>query len=217
MSRIEVSWFGALCDDDYEFLGVPEDRLKSSYPHCADIVLTADQLGYDNILLPSGYTLGIDTIAFASAIAPQVKRMQLLAAVRMGEMWVPQLARQLATIDQMLDGRLTINIISSDIPGEKLESEPRYKRTQEWMFVLRELLNGNSCQLPRGLPQPGARTGAYPHRVRHLPPVLLRRLLPSREGHRGPVRRRVPDLAGHRCRSQGNSRGHARARYVIRP
>ena len=146
MSRVEISWFGALCDDDYEFLGVPEDRLRSSYPHCANIVLTADRLGYDNILLPSGYTLGIDTIAFASAIAPQVKKMQLLTAVRMGEMWVPQLARQLATIDQMLDGRLTINIISSDIPGEKLESEPRYKRTQEWMYVLRELLNGNAIE-----------------------------------------------------------------------
>lgn len=141
---IEVSWFGALCDDDYEFLGVPEERLMSSYGHCADIVRTADELGYDNILLPSGYTLGIDTVAFAAAVAPQVKRMQLLAAVRMGEMWVPQLARQLATIDQMLNGRLTINIISSDIPGEKLESEPRYKRTQEWMYVLRELLNGNA-------------------------------------------------------------------------
>lgn len=144
MSRVEISWFGALCDDDYEFLGVPEDRLKSSYRHCADIVLTADRLGYDNILLPSGYTLGIDTVAFASAVAPQVQQMQLLTAVRMGEMWVPQLARQLATIDQMLQGRLTINIISSDIPGEKLESAPRYQRTREWMYVLRELLNGNS-------------------------------------------------------------------------
>ena len=68
--------------------------------------------------------------------------MQLLTAVRMGEMWVPQLARQLATLDQMLDGRLTINIISSDIPGEVLGSGPRYQRTLEWMQVLRTLLNG---------------------------------------------------------------------------
>ena len=141
---VEISWFGALCDDDYEFLGVPEQARLSSYPHCSDIVLTADRLGFDNILLPSGYTLGIDTVAFASAVAPQVKQMQLLTAVRMGEMWVPQLVRQLATLDHMLDGRLTINIISSDIPGEKLESEPRYQRTREWMSVMRELLNGNA-------------------------------------------------------------------------
>ncbi len=24
---VEISWFGALCDDDYEFLGVPETSL----------------------------------------------------------------------------------------------------------------------------------------------------------------------------------------------
>lgn len=138
---MEVSWFGALCDDDYEFLGVPNPELASSYEHSRDIVLTADRNGFDNILLPSGYQLGIDTVAFASAVAPQVEQMRLLVAVRMGEMWVPQLARQLATIDQMLGGRLTINIISSDIPGEKLESAPRYQRTLEWMQVLRLLLN----------------------------------------------------------------------------
>jgi alkanesulfonate monooxygenase SsuD/methylene tetrahydromethanopterin reductase-like flavin-dependent oxidoreductase (luciferase family) len=34
-------------------------------------------------------------------------------------MWPPQLARQLATIDQMLGGRLTVNIISSDLPGRR--------------------------------------------------------------------------------------------------
>lgn len=137
----EISWFGALCDDDYELLGQPDPALSSSYTHCRDITLTADRLGFDNILLPSGYTLGIDTIAFASAVAPQVQQMQLLTAVRMGEMWVPQLARQLATIDHMLGGRLTINIISSDIPGESLHRDPRYQRTLEWMKVLRALLN----------------------------------------------------------------------------
>jgi alkanesulfonate monooxygenase len=60
----------------------------------------------------------------------------------MGEMWPPQLARQLATIDEMLNGRLTINIISSDRPGEQLESAPRYRRTLEIMRVLRDLLDG---------------------------------------------------------------------------
>ena len=141
---IEISWFGALCDDDYEFLGVEDPALKSSWQHCRDIVLTADRNGYDNILLPSGYTLGIDSVAFAGGIAPLVEQIQLLLAVRMGEMWLPQLARQLATIDQMVGGRLTINIISSDMPGQQLESAPRYRRTIEWMQVLRQLLNGES-------------------------------------------------------------------------
>ncbi|NNE75138.1 MAG: LLM class flavin-dependent oxidoreductase [Acidimicrobiales bacterium] len=141
---VEVAWFAALCDDDYEFLGVPEPKRLSSWPHCRDIALTADRNGFDNILLPSGYALGIDSVAFGAALAPLVERMKLLLAVRMGEMWLPQLARQLATIDQMLGGRLTINIISSDLPGQALESEPRYQRTREYMQVLRSLLDGES-------------------------------------------------------------------------
>ncbi len=143
----EISWFGALCDDDYEFLGVDNLALRSSWEHCRDIVLKADANGFDNILLPSGYELGIDSVAFAAAVAPQVRDMRLLLAVRMGEMWLPQLARQLATIDRMLDGRLTINIISSDLPGQALESAPRYRRTLEYMHTLRSLLNGDPVKI----------------------------------------------------------------------
>jgi len=138
----EISWFAALCDDDYEFLGVPDPTLLSSWEHCRDIALTADRNGFDNILLPSGYTLGIDSVAFASGLAPLVEQIHLLLAVRIGEMWLPQLARQLATLDQMVGGRLTINIISSDLPGQTLESEARYRRTVESMHALRQLLNG---------------------------------------------------------------------------
>lgn len=140
----EISWFSALCDDDYEFLGVPDPMLRSSWEHCRDIVLQAEAGGFDNILLPSGYELGIDTTAFAAGIAPMLKRMRLLMAIRIGEMWPPQLARQIATIDQMLGGRLTINIISSDMPGQKLASAPRYGRTLEAMLILKAMLNGES-------------------------------------------------------------------------
>jgi alkanesulfonate monooxygenase len=142
VNRCEVSWFAALCDDDYEFLGVPDPLLQSSWAHCRDIVLQAESLGFDNILLPSGYALGLDTTAFAAAIATWVRRIRLLMAVRIGEAWPPQLVRQIATLDQMLGGRLTVNIISSDLPGETLASAPRYARTVEAMSILRTLLDG---------------------------------------------------------------------------
>jgi alkanesulfonate monooxygenase len=140
----EISWFGALCDDDYEFLGVTDPALASSWEHCSDIVRAAERNGFDNVLLPSGYSLGIDSTAFAAAIATHTEHIDLLLAVRMGEMWLPQLARQLASIDQFANGRLCINVISSDIPGQELDSAPRYRRTREWMQVLRRLLDGES-------------------------------------------------------------------------
>ena len=73
-----------------------------------------------------------------------LKRLALLMAVRIGETWPPQLARQIATIDRMLGGRLRVNIISSDMPGETLASAPRYARTVEAMHILKVLLNGES-------------------------------------------------------------------------
>lgn len=140
---VEISWFSALCDDDYDYLGETDPSLLSSYEHCRDIVLLADRHSYDSILLPSGYALGIDGATFAAGVAPLLQQqLHLLLAVRCGEMWVPQLARQLASLDQMLRGKLSVNIISSDLPGESLESAPRYRRTLEVMDALRALLNG---------------------------------------------------------------------------
>lgn len=152
MAPCEISWFSALCDDDYEFLGQPDPMLRSSWEHCRNIVTSAEEGGFDNVLLPSGYALGIDTTAFAAAIAAQVRRIRLLMAVRIGEMWPAQLARQIATIDQILGqgsggqangrGRLNINIISSEMPGEKLDGPSRYERTTEAITILRTLLSG---------------------------------------------------------------------------
>ncbi|MEC7962122.1 MAG: alkanesulfonate monooxygenase, partial [Pseudomonadota bacterium] len=34
LDAAEVSWFAALCSDDYQFLGVPEGDLRSSLSHC---------------------------------------------------------------------------------------------------------------------------------------------------------------------------------------
>ena len=143
----EIAWFSALCDDDYEFLGVPDPELRSSWEHCRDIVLTADRNGFDNVLLPSGYELGIDSVAFAGGIAPMTEQIKLLLAVRVGEMWIPQLARQIASLDHMCGGRLNINIISSDMPGQRLDSAPRYQRTRETMAALRTLLNGDRLEM----------------------------------------------------------------------
>ena len=82
----EVSWFAPICSDDYEYLGVPDKRLKSTFAHTSEILLTADKLGYRNILCPSSYQVGQDTLTFASAVAPMTRNINLLTAVRCGEL-----------------------------------------------------------------------------------------------------------------------------------
>jgi len=48
------------------------------------------------------------------------------------------LARTISTIDHILKGRLTINIISSNLPGENLDSAARYQRSREVIEILKQ-------------------------------------------------------------------------------
>ena len=138
LTGAEVSWFAPICSDDYEFLGVPENKYKSDFAHTSEILLTADKLGYRNILCPSSYQVGQDTWTFASAVAPQTENINLLAALRCGEVYPPMLARAIASLDHVLEGRLTINIISSNMPGENMESADRYQRSREVIEILKQ-------------------------------------------------------------------------------
>lgn len=138
LKAVEVSWFSALCSDDYEYLGVPDPALKSSWAHCRDILLEAEQQGFRNILCPSSYQVGQDTLSFVAGCAPLTTSINMLAAVRCGEMQPIMLARTIATLDHMLEGRLTINIISSDFPGEVADSAYRYQRSREVVQILKQ-------------------------------------------------------------------------------
>lgn len=134
----EVSWFAALCSDDYAYLGVPDGALRSSWEHCRDIVQRAEAHGFRNILCPSSYQVGQDVLAFVAACAPVTDRINLLAAIRCGELHPVMLARTVATLDHMLRGRLTLNVISSDFPGEVADSAFRYRRSHEVVQILRQ-------------------------------------------------------------------------------
>jgi alkanesulfonate monooxygenase len=134
----EVSWFAPLCSDDFQFLGVPDGGLRSSFANTSRIALRAQALGFRNILCPSSYQVGQDTLTFAAAMAPQMTSMNLLAAIRCGEVHPAMLARTVATLDHILQGRLTLNVISSDFPGEVADSAYRYLRSHEVVEILKQ-------------------------------------------------------------------------------
>jgi len=134
----EVSWFAPLCDGDDDFLGNRNPVYKSNWENTSNIVKTADKLGFRNILCPSSYQVGQDTLSFVAGMASLTKQINFLAAVRCGEIHPPMLARTIATLDHMLKGRLTINIISSDLPGNQLSSQERYFRSREVIEILKQ-------------------------------------------------------------------------------
>lgn len=134
----EVAWFDDLCGGDTAFLGTVDPTRRSNFAHCSDIMERADRLGFKNILLPTSYVVGQEVIPFAAAMAPSVKNINMLAAIRTGEIHPPMLARHLATLDHILEGRLTVNIINSDLPGLKEDSDMRYRRCGEVIEILKQ-------------------------------------------------------------------------------
>ena len=138
LDGIEISWFAPLCDGDDDFLGNRNPAYKSSWQNTASIVKIADKLGYRNVLCPSSYQVGQDTLSFVAGMAPLTQQINFLAAIRCGEIHPPMLARTIATLDHMLKGRLTLNIISSDLPGTELNSSDRYQRSREVIKILKQ-------------------------------------------------------------------------------
>ena len=139
----EISWFAPICDGDDQFLGVRDERFKSSWENTSQIIKTADTLGYSNVLCPSSYQIGQDPLTYISAMANLTKNINFLAAIRSGEIHPPMLARSIATLDHILKGRLTINIISSDLPGTLMPSKERYERSREVIQILKQAWNQN--------------------------------------------------------------------------
>lgn len=134
----EVAWFDDLCGGDTAYLGTLDPDRRSNYAHCADIMLTADRLGFENILLPTSYIVGQEVLPFAGAMAPQVENISMLAAIRTGEIHPPMLARHIATLDHLTRGKLAINIINSDLPGLREDHELRYQRCEEVIEILKQ-------------------------------------------------------------------------------
>ncbi len=134
----EVSWFDDIIGGDTEYLGVLDPERRSSFDHCKKIALAAEKHGFKSILLPTAFTVGQDVLTFAAGLAPFTKEISLLAAIRTGEVHPPMLARAIASLDHMLEGRLILNIINSDLPGLKEHPDLRYRRCNEVIEILKQ-------------------------------------------------------------------------------
>ncbi len=138
LSGAEIAWFAPICNGDTDYLGTMPNHYRSNWDNAFTILRRADALGYRNILCPSSYQVGQDTWTFAASVAPLTQQINLLPAIRCGEVHPAMLARAVATLDHILRGRLTLNIISSNQPGENLPSAARYQRSREVISILKQ-------------------------------------------------------------------------------
>jgi alkanesulfonate monooxygenase len=134
---LEISWFAPSCWGDTARLGVDDPTRRATFAYNAQVIRRVDGLGFRNVLIPSSYVPGMDPWTLAAALGPDLRTTRLLPAVRVGEFDPPMFARAAKALQQAMDGRLTINIISSERAGETLGSTERYERTAEAMALLK--------------------------------------------------------------------------------
>ena len=111
----EISWFAPICDGDDDFLGNRNPLYKSSWRTLVKSFKLQKNLDIRMFLCPSSFQVGQDSLSFVAAMSNLTKDINFLPAVRCGEIHPPMLTRTVATIDHMVKGRLTLNIISSNL------------------------------------------------------------------------------------------------------
>ncbi|WP_260955892.1 dimethylsulfone monooxygenase SfnG [Pseudomonas citri] len=110
----------------------------------------AEEAGFDYALTQIRFTAGYgaeyqhESVAFSHALLAATTRLKVIAAVLPGP-WTPSvLAKQIATIDNLTNGRVAINVVSGWFKGEFtaigepwLEHDERYRRSEEFISALK--------------------------------------------------------------------------------
>jgi alkanesulfonate monooxygenase len=105
-------------------------------------VRTLEEAGYDYTLLPYGSN-SADSFVVASAVGQLTERIKPIVAVRPNTAFPLVVAQQLATLDQLTEGRAVVHLISGGNDAEQarqgdyLPKNRRYARTSEFVDLLR--------------------------------------------------------------------------------
>ena len=110
----------------------------------------AEDSGFDYALSQIRFTAGYgaefqhEPVAFSHALLAATKKLKVIAALLPGP-WNPAVAaKQIATISQLTEGRVAVNIVSGWFRGEFtaigepwLDHDERYRRSEEFIRALR--------------------------------------------------------------------------------
>lgn len=105
--------------------------------------------GFDATLLPYGSNTA-DSFVLASAVGQLSQRLEPIVAVRPNTVFPTVAAQQLATLDQLTEGRAMVHLISGGNDAEQarqgdyLNKAQRYSRTSEFIDILRRSWTENA-------------------------------------------------------------------------
>ncbi|CAB5688362.1 Alkanesulfonate monooxygenase [Delftia tsuruhatensis] len=147
----EIFWF-LPTSGDTRYLGTSDFGRAPTNAYMRQIAVTAEQLGYDGLLIPTGSSC-LDPWVVASSLVPVTQRIKLLVALRTSLGAPVSSARQAATLDQALGGRLLLNVVPGGdatelaADGVFLDHDERYAYADEFLTIWRRLLSGETVDL----------------------------------------------------------------------
>ncbi|MFC3059139.1 FMNH2-dependent alkanesulfonate monooxygenase [Paenirhodobacter populi] len=143
----DIFWF-LPTSGDTRYLGKSDFGREPTNAYMRDIAVTAERLGYDGLLIPTGASCQDPWVTAASLIS-QTSRIKLLVALRTSIMGPTASARQAATLDQALGGRLLLNVVPGGdatelaADGVFLSHDERYEAADEFLTVWRAILSSD--------------------------------------------------------------------------
>ncbi len=142
----DIFWF-LPTSGDTRYLGTNDAGRAPELPYLQEIAIRADRLGYDGLLIPTGSAC-LDPWVVASALIGVTRRIRPLVALRTGVMTAPTAARQAATLDRALEGRLLLNVVvggdAAELAADGVHHghDQRYAAADEFLTVWRRVLAG---------------------------------------------------------------------------
>ncbi|MCO4858050.1 FMNH2-dependent alkanesulfonate monooxygenase [Herbaspirillum sp. WGmk3] len=145
---LELFWF-LPTSGDTRYLGKSDFGRAPTLDYMRQIAVTSETLGYDGLLIPTGASC-LDPWVVAASLVPVTQRIKLLVALRTSLGGPGPSARQAATLDQALNGRLLLNVVPGgdatelEADGVFLKHDERYEAADEYLTIWRKLLQGET-------------------------------------------------------------------------
>lgn len=145
---LDIFWF-LPTSGDTRYLGKSDFGRPATNDYMRQIAVTAENLGYDGLLIPTGSSC-LDPWVTAASLIPVTQRIKLLVALRTSISGPTASARQAATLDQALKGRLLLNVVpggdATELAAEGVHysHDERYEAADEFLTVWRRLLEGET-------------------------------------------------------------------------
>ncbi len=145
---LDIFWY-LPTSGDTRYLGTSDSGRAPTNAYLRQIAVTAEDLGYDGLLIPTGSSC-LDPWVVAASLVPVTQRIKLLVALRTSLGSPGPSARQAATLDQALGGRLLMNVVPGGDAAELaadgvfLAHDERYEAADEYLTIWRALLQGET-------------------------------------------------------------------------